>query len=244
MNTMERLLIIFTCILLPTFSGCHKKPNVSEEYLKNTHCIIAVIEPTDMELYKSLMPDHPDFSMPDKALVGIYVAYFYVPGIPFVESGITIRCKFKGREGWTLVFNTVEKSERLIYHAARMTGFPKYKVDSIPLLPSDGRWKGEIINEGKTWLALDFSPEEITGEFPEWQSKFLKGEKYRLDEPLFLLIPPREGPRTTEYDTSTLSGGGSREYQTGMVKITTESDEPWAELVPSEPVPGLFFMDQ
>jgi hypothetical protein len=230
-------------LLFLAAAGCHKKPDVSADHLENLHCIITVVEPADLDLYRSLLPDHKDFSMPDTPLVGIYMAYFPVAPVEFAEGGVTLRCKYKGEEGWTLLTNTVAKSERLIYYAAVATGFPKFKADRISMTPSDHGWKGEIIRDGKNWLTLSFNPQEISGPLAPWQERFMSGERYKLDDPLFLLIPPLKGPYAYIFDLSSVAGE-NRRIEKGMVSIGTDVDEEWTRLVPAGVrVPGMFFMD-
>jgi hypothetical protein len=243
MSDRNKCLLAAAISVFLVATGCHKEPDVSADLLKSLHCIITVVEPADLDLYRSLLPDHKDFSMPETPLVGVYVAYFPVAPVEFVESGITLRCKYKGEEGWTMLTNTVVRSERLIYYAAKATGFPKFKADRISMMPSDDGWKGEIIRDGKKWLALSFNPQEISGPLAPWQEQFMRGERYKLDDPLFLLIPPLKGPYAYTFDLSSVAGD-NRRIEKGMVRIETEFNEEWTRLVPAgTEVPGMFFMD-
>lgn len=243
MSQLKKISVSTAFLVVLLAGGCHKTPDITAGYEKNFHCLMTAVEPRDLELYKTLLPDHPDFTMPDQPLVGFYVFYVYIPSLSFVEGGITIRVKYKGQEGWTLIFNTVEKTEGLIYTSARASGFPKFKVDDISFRPTDNGWQADITKDGRSWLALNFTPGGLPGGLASWQDDFLAGRQYTLSDPLYLLVPPRKGPYAYQYDTAVLAGTGGRKYEAGMVTVTTQLNEPWAGLLPSGPAPGIFFVD-
>ena len=225
-TALKTVFVIFVIWLFFRRTGCdqRKVPGTFQEF----YGIFTAVEPVDLKLYRSLLPDVLD--MPEQPGVGIFVVHYtHVnpwPMIPYYEGAVALRCSYKGEEGWHVI--TMPVTERFPCWGGIQLGFPKYITD-INLGPIKGGWKGKVIHEGRALLSLEYTPGIARGLTPI-EKKYLDGNFNRIAEPVFQLVPPREGPRLNRVIFIPVVPPTWTE-ETGMVRVTIDESEPWAGLV-------------
>jgi hypothetical protein len=203
------------------------------------HGIFTAVEPANLELYRSLLPQ--PLEMPARPLVVLfavdYVEVFPWPMTPYLEATVALRCTYNGEEGWHV--KTMPVTKQVPNWGGRFLGFPKYVADEITLQSSGQSWKGEVKHAGRTKLTLEFGNEPMR-ELTPVENEFIVSGAAQLKEPLFLFVPPDKGPTLQKVNVQQTVDPHWTAKQ-GMVKITIDSNEPWAGLVPAGTVaPGLF----
>jgi acetoacetate decarboxylase len=203
------------------------------------HGIFTVVEPANLELYRSLLPQ--PLEMPARPVVALfavdYVEVFPWPMTPYREATVALRCKYNGEEGWHV--KTMPVTKQVPNWGGRFLGFPKYVADEISLQSSGQNWEGEVKHAGDTRLALEFTTENMR-ELTADEKEFMESGVSQLKEPLFLFVPPDNGPTLQKVMVQQTVEPQWKAKQ-GMVKITVGSKEPWAGLIPAGTIaPGLF----
>ena len=100
--------------------------------------ITAAFVPTDLALYRSLLP--AAFDMPESPLVAVAVVNYYdvtLPLTPYSEGYVVMQCRYQGRTGW-YVF-TMPVDDETANMGGRALGFPKYVADEIDLAETGRR---------------------------------------------------------------------------------------------------------
>jgi acetoacetate decarboxylase len=201
--------------------------------------IFAIVEPANLKLYRELLPEAME--MPEKPQVAVFIADYQVvvpwPMGPYLEGAVAIRCSYENEDGWHVL--TMPVTTKVANMGGRMMGFPKYVADEIQLKQDGVGWKGVVNHQGIERLYLEFmpvDPEELTtAQKEQAQSKAAK-----MEEPIFQLDPPDEGPRINRIYMKQIIPA-HWESTPGTVKIRIAEQDSWAGLIPAETTfPALF----
>ena len=200
------------------------KPTATEQpwAFLGTRRAMTAIAPTDLELYRSLLPEQ--FDMPDQPLVVVTVADYYdvtLPLVPYREGYVLLQCKYQGRTGFYTY--TMPVDDKTANDGGRAIGFNKYVADKITLEKQDSVWTGRVVHGGRIAMEIVFEgsgePVTTTG----------GGEEVSL----FNLVPPGEGPRVIEVK-SAASGDQTTVTTSGSATVKADPGEPWAGLLNPE----------
>jgi len=180
--------------------------------------------PADLALYRSLLP--AAFDMPEAPLVAISVVNYYdvtLPLTPYSEGYVVMQCRYQGRTGWYVL--TMPVDDEVANAGGRYLGFPKYVADEIDLSDTEGAWSGRVAHQGRDVMRVEFTPQ--SGSMPVERSSSDPGL------PIFLLVPPGEGPQVNEVNLELF---GPRRTVTIVGSATIEADaaEAWAGLLPAD----------
>lgn len=213
----------------------YKKKGTFREF----HGIFAALDPEDVELYSSLLPE--PMLMPEKPAVSLFVIdYISVgpwPMTRYQEGTVALRCKYGGQEGWHI--KTMPVTKWVPCQGGRMLGFPKYIADDIPLQETSDGWLGEVRHRGRAMLSLEYR-REVVRELEAWEKEFLEGGALHLEEPIFLFVPPDKGPRFQKVTVERVLPD-QWEMEDGTVRISIDAGEPWAGLIPPGTEAPAFF---
>jgi hypothetical protein len=238
----SKLFMIVSCVLILIISGCAwQQKNIERKgVFHEFHGIYAMVEPTNLELYRALLPT--PLEMPDQPVVSMFVVdytdVYPWPMTPYQEGALFLRAKYKGQEGWHC--KTMPVTKWVPNKLGRYIGFPKYVTKAISLAPEGGGWKGEVKDKGQLKLALEFSPGLTRALTPKEEMAMKAGLGKTLSEPCFLFVPPDKGPALQKVEMVPVVPPSWTTEQ-GMVRITIGSEEPWAGLVaPGTVSPGNF----
>jgi acetoacetate decarboxylase len=224
--TLKAILLIFVVWLFFRRTGCEQRDvrGTFQEF----YGIFTAVEPANLELYRSLLPDV--FDMPEQPGVGLFVVNYNEvnpwPMIPYLEGAVVLRASYKGEEGWHVI--TMPVTERVPCEGGRYLGFPKYVTD-VTLWPSRGKWRGVVKREGTALLTLEYTP-GIQRELTPIEEEYLQKNLSRINEPVFQLVPPGEGPKLNKIRSVHLVPPTWSD-EVGMVRITIDKSEPWAGLI-------------
>jgi len=209
-------------------------PERIEELAKagiGTSGIFTVVEPADLDLYRSYM--HEPLSMPDKPEVGVIMVDYNHTGNPltrYQEGFVMPKAKRPdGKEAWLVVSMPVPNL--LMCWMGVAWGLPKYVCDEMTVTPT----KAEAIYEGEVRLSLELTPDSSVDEAA------LK-ERGTFGQGNCLTFHPVEGGTCL---INWFGRGGEPikpvEWQAGMVKVYIRPQDRWAGLIPANSVtPGVF----
>jgi hypothetical protein len=202
------------------------------------HGIETVIEPADVKLYRSLLPQA--LSMPAQPTVHIYVISFERvapwPFGPYMESSIALKSGYEGKEGWFV--KTMPVTTWLANVGGRRVGFPKYVADEITLQTSPQCWVGEVKHKGVVQLRLEFKP-ELTRELTPWEQTAWQKNPF-LGDGTYVLVPPDKGPTLNSVLLDEVVPPTWGPSEMGMVHVIINPTVSWAGLVPErESFPGM-----
>jgi|GEM_PF-1330851 hypothetical protein len=192
--------------------------------------ITAAFTPTDLALYRLLLPQV--FDMPQSPLVVVAVVYYYdvaSPLVPYHEGYVLLQCQYQGQTGWYVL--TMPVDDQTANAGGRALGFPKYIAEEIDLSEKDDGWTGDVTFQGQSVMHVTFTPGATP---PTAASSADPGL------PVFLLLPPAEGPQVNEVDTD-LAGERQTVTTSGTATIEADPDDPWAGLLPA---PGTLVWGQ
>lgn len=228
MNKM--MLDTFGClVVLIIIGGCtsYKQKGMFREF----HGIYTMVEPTNIGLYRSLLPR--EFTMPEQPMVAIFILdYTDVapwPLAPYKEAGIFLKSKYASEEGWYVINMPV--TQWVSMKGGRYLGFPKYVADGIILQETTKGWQGRVSHEMRNKLSLEFTP-GVIGELTESRKKFMI-ETFFMTGAIHVLVPPEEGPTVQKITAEHVVKPQWATPLLGTVKITIDPEEPWAELFPA-----------
>jgi len=196
--------------------------------------ITAAFVPTDLALYRSLLP--AAFDMPEAPLAAVAVVYYYdvtLPLTPYHEGYVVLQCRYQGRTGWYVL--TMPVDDDVANAGGRSLGFPKYIADQIDLNESDGVWSGHVAYQGRDIMRVTFTPQPGT--------KPVETSSSDAGLPVFLLVPPAEGPQVNEVDIE-LSGAQRKVTTAGSATIEADPGEAWAALLPPGGVAASATLDE
>ncbi|MEW6060081.1 MAG: acetoacetate decarboxylase family protein [Actinomycetota bacterium] len=185
--------------------------------------INAVFGPTNLPIYRALLP--VAFEMPSSPMLAVAVVNYCEVGLPLTPYGegyVAMQCRHKGRVGW-YVF-TMPVDDETASAGGRTLGFPKYVADSIGLVETDGVWKGSVAYQGRTIMEVTFTPKA--------DAQPVETSSTDAGLPIFLLLPPGEGPLVNEVVTQ-LSGPRRTVTRAGSATVRADPGEPWAALLPT-----------
>jgi len=202
--------------------------DVAEEWNKNgmgTHGLFTVLEPADLELYRSYISE--PLSMPEKPEVSVILVDYHRgnPVTRYQEGWIMVKAKAPtGKEGWLSV--SVPVPTLLMCYMGIAWGIPKYVADEMTVTPA----KAEVKYEGEVRLSLELTPGAVVDE-----EDLKKRGMFGMDN-AFTFHPKKDGG-TCLINWFGRGGDGSRagvvEWQTGMVKVYVRPQDPWAGLIPA-----------
>jgi hypothetical protein len=184
--------------------------------------ITAAFTPTDLALYRLLLP--PQFDMPQSPLVAVAVVNYYdvaAPLVPYHEGYVFLQCQYQGQTGWYVL--TMPVDDQTADAGGRALGFPKYIADKIDLAETGGGWSGDVAYQGQSVMHVSFTPGSTP---PTAASSADPGL------PIFLLVPPAEGPQVNEVDQN-LAGERQTVTTSGTATIEADANDPWAGLLPA-----------
>jgi hypothetical protein len=206
---------------------------------KDTYGISVVIEPEDLEYYRSYLP--PSLDMPERPLLAFFFLSVHLPLLRFMESGVLVLCERDGKPGWAEVGVYVENP--IVYlQASTMMGSRKLFCERITLRPEGEGWHGEVRRFGKTAWSLGFTPRPIPemGELEPWQLDGFEGRAFhpQITEPRYQVSKLRR--KVSELDLGPVFPAQALK-QTGMVRIGVDPACPWAGMVvDGGEHPGMF----
>jgi len=207
--------------------------------LREFHGIFTFVEPEDTELYSSLMRE--PMRVPERPVVSLIVIDYVMVGpwpmTRYQEGAVALRCKCGGEEGWHV--KTMPVTKWVPCKAGQIMGFPKYIADEIPLRETGDGWLGEVRYQGRTMLSLKYRRGDMR-EFQPWEKELMEGGPARLEEPIFLFVPPEKGSR---FQKVMIERGLPDQWtmEDGMVRVSIDESEPWAGLIsPGTEIPGRF----
>ena len=192
--------------------------------------IFTLVEPSDVELYRELLPDV--FGMPEKPMLMVMVANYTT----YQEASIMMRATTSDGETAQYVVTMPLTHVRPLVVGLKW-GLPKYLADMK--VDRSGGW---VYEDGKVKLGLEFTPTTSKLSALEQEYLSIRGGDLTPNRGL-LMVPP-----TDDGSTAVLRIGGPREVELpsrewGMVKIIIDSDDPWAGLIdPGTEVMGLLQM--
>jgi hypothetical protein len=199
----------------------------------------AFIDPTDQSLYRKLLPK--PFEVPSRPVVMIFAAdYLQVASWPltrYQEWAVLLKCIWKGSEGWHCI--TMPVTKWLPMFGGRRLGFPKFVVDSISLEKQGQGWTARSFINGDVQFQMEFQP-GLTRPLSKWESELVLDEAFFKQGDTFLLFPPSQGPQIKRIHLDYVAPA-QWAPEAGMVQITVNREEPWADLIPEgNYFPGTF----
>jgi uncharacterized protein (DUF362 family) len=181
------------------------------------HSITAVFQPTNLTLYRQLLP--AVFDMPDSPQVIIAVAFYNsvtLPLVPYHEGYVMLVCNYQGTPGLYTV--TMPVDNQLACDAGRSIGYPKYVADKIKLTQYSGGWKGEVIYQGNTVMMLTFMPHGMA-------------KTSRVNNPgpaCFNLVPVGVGPQVLAVN---IIGHQLVNARSGSATVWVDPGQSWGNLL-------------
>lgn len=242
---LPRIGIILALVTLLN-SGCSYRFLFWERNIwQDLHGIFAIGAPDDLDLYRQLLPKQ--FSAPEEPMVGLFVVDYVdtepwpiTPTKflrPYLESAIFLRCHHKGQTGWYCAYMAVSTETAKI--GGRRLGFPKFVADRMTLDRTDDGWIGSTVHDGTARMRMHFvtTPLRAIDDLSAFQEEFMQGRgAAELKGPIFLLIPPSEGP---DVNVLPCSPPPLVARETGLVTI--DLVEPYNGLIALGTVsPGLY----
>ena len=203
--------------LMAAVAACGAMESARAETGDSVYRIYTLVEPTDLELYRKLLPK--EFSMPDKPMLMIMSANYRT----YLEASIMMRCETPDGELAQYVVTMPLTEQRPLLIGLKW-GLPKYIAD-IELNRS-----GSVIKkDGRVKLSLEFTPNKPKRSPLEEEYLTVQGADLTPNRGLLMLRPDGKG-------YSILRIGGridvplpSREW--GMVKIHIDPEDAWAGLI-------------
>jgi hypothetical protein len=209
------------------------------------HQLSAYFAPEDVSLYRSILPD--TFEVPAKPLVFVKVAAYEQMRLPlplYNMAHVQILAEYEGEPGWHTL--TMPETEWLPVEMGKTLGYPKYVADSITLERSRGGWQAGAASRGENALSISMHFEEdhsqaswferVTSDHPlAVLRKLLPPFK---EKPWFLMMPiggKDAGGRVRLLRGDPLISGIPRVQETfGTIRVSLETNQPWAGLFPRE----------
>jgi hypothetical protein len=99
---------------------------------------------------------------------------------------------WNGKKGWYCVIMPVTRWAANV--DGRRLGFPKYVADSITLEEQYKIWLAQYVHQGKIIIQMQFQS-GINHELSQWELELITKKSFFPEEPNFLLVPPRKGPK-------------------------------------------------
>lgn len=203
-----------------------------------TQGIFTVIEPADLDLYRSLLP--APLQMPEHPIVGATLLDMNQgnPVNRFQEGRLTIKCLCPdGLESWLVIstpvpFN-IQCREGVVW------GWPKYVADQISFSREENSARAEVLYQGDERYSLDFTAGPVKDEAALKALGKVEGGNtvsWYWIQGGSVLVRTGRGPGFE-------SGSASRtlDWQAGQVKVHIRPSDPWAGLIPEDSVTDGFY---
>jgi hypothetical protein len=217
-------------------------PDLYRVHKKALHGIVTRFEPTDMDLYASLvespleMPEHPELIL--------YFVNVTLPQVKYLEASVGIRVKHEGREGWNILDLCVDRFLPWIGNYF-LTGWWNRKLLAKKLtLDRDGNdWTAKaILRNGRVFAHLTYKPMDVSEmkHLTPYQKETLeKGNDMRHDPLIgFARLKGRRQVQALELETIFPP---KFSFQPGVVRIASERSQVWTRMLrPGAEVPGVF----
>lgn len=196
-----------------------------------TSGIFTVVEPPDLELYRSYIPE--PLQMPAVPAVALALVDFNSgnPAIRYPEGWVLVKASRadNGAELWVVASMPV--ANVLTAYIGLAWGLPKYISDEMTI----GTNRAEVVYEGAVRFSLDLEPGSVSDE-PALRDRI--GSINGLG-----MLQPHIG-KSGLVSIHNFGRGGQREsveWVAGTVKAYFSPDDPWAGLVPAgSESPGVF----
>lgn len=221
-------------------------PKLNDEQLEDhiarglgTQGIFTVIEPADLDLYRSFLP--APLQMPERPLVGATLLDMN-SGNPinrFQEGRFTVKCLCPdGLESWLVVSTPVPFN--LQCREGVIWGWPKYVADQISFSREENSARAEVLYFGEERYSLDFTAGPVADEASLRALGRVEGGNtvswYWIQGGAVLCRQGRgpgfqngrEEPRILD-------------WQAGQVKVHIRPSDPWAGLIPEDSVTDGYY---
>jgi hypothetical protein len=220
---------------------------------KTFHQLSAYFVPEDMSLYRSLLPTF--FEMPPEPMVFVKVTDYSrvrLPLRPYKMAHIQILAEYEGLQGWYTL--TMPETEWIPVEMGKTIGYPKYVADSILFGKTNRGWEADVVSEGENAISLSLRFEEDRSQ-ASWFERmtstppmiFLrKSLPSSKEKPWFLTMAiESKDPKGTALllrGDPVISGAPRIRETFGRVRLSIETNQPWAGLFPSEVTTRGVFM--
>ena len=197
-----------------------------------TSGIFTVVEPADLELYRSFL--YPPLSMPEKPEVAVILVDYNHTGNPitrYQEGFVSVKGKCPdGDETWLVISMPVPNV--LMCYMGVAWGLPKYVADEMTVTPT----KAEVKYEGEVRLSLELTPGPV-----DESDEVLSARIAIAMGNAATFHPAKGGACLVRWFGRGRGGVRVPEWQTGMVKVYVRPEDPWAGLIPADSVtPGFY----
>lgn len=210
-------------------------PEKVDELVKagiGTSGIFTVVEPADLELYRSYM--YEPLSMPEKPEVAVLLVDYNHTGNPvtrYQEGFVSVKAMCPdGKESWLVVSMPV--SNLLTCYIGVAWGLPKYVADEMSLTPT----RAEVKYEGELRLSLELTPGPV-----DETDDALRGRIAIAMGNALTFHPSRGGTCLIRWFGRGRGGARVAEWQTGTVRVYARPEDPWAGLIPANAATSGFF---
>ena len=208
--------------------------------------IRASIEPQDLKLYRTLLPEVID--MPNTPTVWVDITEHQrvsLPLTPYRLGRIQLLGTYRGEEGWYVL--TLPETAWAPVKFGQTVGYPKYVIDSILFEQTETGWRGQVKDKGQHILSLDFVPDPSMETWFERLTRstcltlarqLLPAYKYKTT---FVLLPDKHqhsATNETRVVKATIEPFGipSITETFGKVQISVNQNASWAGLFPKNAV--------
>ena len=206
----------------------------SEDDVKSglgTSGIFTVVEPPDLALYRSYIPD--PLEMPEVPEVALTLVDFNGgnPVTRYPEGWVLVKATRpdNGKDLWVVASMPV--ANVLTAYIGLAWGLPKYIADEMSISPN----RAEVIYEGAVRFSLELTPGSVPDE-AELRGRIGAIIELGMLQPHLAksgLVPIHNFGRGTQTQAA--------EWVPGIVKAYLSPDDPWAGLVPAgSETPGVF----
>jgi hypothetical protein len=203
-----------------------------------TQGIFTVIEPADLDVYRSLLP--APLRMPAHPIVGATLLDMNGgnPTNRFHEGRLSIKCLCPdGLESWLVISTPVPFN--LQCREGVIWGWPKYVADQISFSREENSARAEVIYQGEDRYSLEFTAGPVKDELALKALGKVEGGNtvsWHWIQGGAVLMRQGRGPG---FDT----GPGPRiiDWQAGQVKVHIRQSDKWAGLIPEDSVTDGYY---
>ncbi len=199
--------------------------------------LFVIFEPADLVLYESLLQD--PLGIPEQPLVGIYFINVPLPPIYYYEATVVVRAinLDDGIEAWSPVGLCVDEYVPWLGNVGLTGYWMKELADDLSIDPTSVGWKAEaILEDGRTWISLDFKRQDPPEDLKDWEKRFLIDNQMMLHGHLVGVVKNNMiGDRVTlSLDLDPYFPNRMVVDDEGIVKIKTASHHAWTRLLPPD----------
>ena len=216
-------------------------PEQLEEMIANgagTRGIFTVIEPADLDLYRSLLP--APLKMPKHPIVGATLLDMNTHGRVnrFLEGRLSIKALCPdGLESWLVISTPVPYN--LQCREGVIWGWPKYVADHISFSREENSARAEVIYQGEERYSLEFTAGPVKDELALKALGKVEGGNtvsWHWIQGGAVLMRQGRGPG---FDT----GPEPRiiDWQAGQVTVHIRQSDKWAGLIPEDSVTDGYY---